>query len=65
MKRTRRWFNQACLGVATAVAISACGGGSGGDSTISVGSKDFTEQLILGKCTPSCWKKTALMSNAS
>jgi osmoprotectant transport system substrate-binding protein len=49
MKRTRRWFNQACLGVATAVAISACGGGSGGDSTISVGSKDFTEQLILGE----------------
>ena len=51
MKRTRRWFNQACLGVATAVAIAACGGGGGGggDSTISVGSKDFTEQLILGE----------------
>jgi len=49
MKRTRRWFNQACLGVATAVAIAACGGGSGIDSTVSVGSKDFTEQLILGE----------------
>jgi osmoprotectant transport system substrate-binding protein len=31
----------------TAVAIAACGGG-GGD-TVSVGSKDFTEQLILGE----------------
>jgi osmoprotectant transport system substrate-binding protein len=49
IKRTRRWFNQACLGVATAAAIAACGGGGGGDSTISVGSKDFTEQLILGE----------------
>jgi osmoprotectant transport system substrate-binding protein len=35
--------------VATAAAIAACGGGGGGDSTISVGSKDFTEQLILGE----------------
>ena len=49
MKRTRRWFNQACLGVATAVAIAACGGGGSSDGTISVGSKDFTEQLILGE----------------
>ena len=46
MKRTRRWFNQACLGVA--IAVAACGSGSG-DSTVSVGSKDFTEQLILGE----------------
>jgi osmoprotectant transport system substrate-binding protein len=49
MKRSRRWFNQACLGVATAVAIAACGGSGGSDNTISVGSKDFTEQLILGE----------------
>lgn len=49
MKRTRRWFNQACLGVATAVAIAACGGSGGGNNTVSVGSKDFTEQLILGE----------------
>jgi osmoprotectant transport system substrate-binding protein len=48
MKRSRRWFNQACLGVATALAIAACGG-NGGDNTINVGSKDFTEQLILGE----------------
>jgi len=31
------------------MAIAACGGGGSGDSTISVGSKDFTEQLILGE----------------
>ncbi len=50
MKLTRRWFNRACLGVATAVAIAACGSGDGdGDGTVSVGSKDFTEQLILGE----------------
>jgi osmoprotectant transport system substrate-binding protein len=49
MKRSRRWFNQACLGVATAVAIAACGGSGGSDNPISVGSKDFTEQLILGE----------------
>jgi osmoprotectant transport system substrate-binding protein len=48
MKRSRRWFNQAWLGAATAIAIAACGGGSG-DDTVSVGSKDFTEQLILGE----------------
>jgi osmoprotectant transport system substrate-binding protein len=48
MKRSRRWFNQACLGVATALAIAACGG-NGGDNTINIGSKDFTEQLILGE----------------
>ncbi|MBE9141394.1 quaternary ammonium transporter [Nodosilinea sp. LEGE 07088] len=54
MKLSRRWFNQACLGVAAAVATVACGGGSGGggDSSsnlVSVGSKDFTEQLIIGE----------------
>ncbi|MGF1571371.1 MAG: glycine betaine ABC transporter substrate-binding protein [Nodosilinea sp.] len=48
MKRSRRWFNQACLGIAAALAVVACGGGSG-DETVRVGSKDFTEQLILGE----------------
>ena len=48
MTLSRRWFNQACLGVAVALAAAACGGGSGAD-TISVGSKDFTEQLIIGE----------------
>jgi osmoprotectant transport system substrate-binding protein len=49
MKLSRRWFNQACLGVATALVAAACGGGGGSDSTVSVGSKDFTEQLIIGE----------------
>jgi osmoprotectant transport system substrate-binding protein len=48
MKRSRRWFNQACLAVAAAVTVAACGGGGDGN-TVSVGSKDFTEQLILGE----------------
>jgi osmoprotectant transport system substrate-binding protein len=48
MTLSRRWFNQACLGVAVALTAAACGGGSGED-TVSVGSKDFTEQLIIGE----------------
>ncbi|WOD38512.1 glycine betaine ABC transporter substrate-binding protein [Nodosilinea sp. E11] len=48
MAISRRWFNQACLGVAAALLAAACGGGSG-DDVISVGSKDFTEQLIIGE----------------
>ncbi len=48
MTLSRRWFNQACLGVAVALIAAACGGGSGED-TVSVGSKDFTEQLIIGE----------------
>ncbi|MBD2113231.1 MULTISPECIES: glycine betaine ABC transporter substrate-binding protein [Cyanophyceae] len=51
MTLTRRWFSQACLGVATALVAVACGGGgdSGGGDVVSVGSKDFTEQLIIGE----------------
>ncbi|MGG6241324.1 glycine betaine ABC transporter substrate-binding protein [Nodosilinea sp. AN01ver1] len=51
MTFSRRWFNQACLGVATALVAVACagGGGGGGDDVVSVGSKDFTEQLIIGE----------------
>lgn len=48
MAWSRRWFNRACLGIATAVAVAACGGGNSSD-VISVGSKDFTEQLIIGE----------------
>ncbi|WP_017300451.1 glycine betaine ABC transporter substrate-binding protein [Nodosilinea nodulosa] len=48
MKLSRRWFNQACLGVATALVAAACGGG-GSSNVVSVGSKDFTEQLIIGE----------------
>ncbi|MBD1916570.1 MULTISPECIES: glycine betaine ABC transporter substrate-binding protein [Cyanophyceae] len=49
MTLTRRWFSQACLGVATALVTAACGGGGGGGDVVSVGSKDFTEQLIIGE----------------
>lgn len=50
MTLTRRWFSQACLGVATALVAAACGGGGGGGGdVVSVGSKDFTEQLIIGE----------------
>ncbi|HEY9737488.1 MAG TPA: glycine betaine ABC transporter substrate-binding protein [Trichocoleus sp.] len=55
MQRSRRWFTQVLLGTGTAVAIAACGGSGGGagggDSSgpISVGSKDFTEALIIGE----------------
>ncbi|MBW4462739.1 MAG: quaternary ammonium transporter [Nodosilinea sp. WJT8-NPBG4] len=48
MTLTRRWFSQACLGVATALVAVACGGG-GDSEVVSVGSKDFTEQLIIGE----------------
>jgi osmoprotectant transport system substrate-binding protein len=48
MKRSRRWFTQVVLGAGAAVAIAACGSG-GGDDLIRVGSKDFTEQLIIGE----------------
>lgn len=49
MKLSRRWFNQVCLGAAAALVAAACGGGGGGDDVVSVGSKDFTEQLIIGE----------------
>ncbi|MBD2258645.1 glycine betaine ABC transporter substrate-binding protein [Pseudanabaena sp. FACHB-2040] len=48
MKRSRRWFTQVVLGAGAAVAIAACGGGSS-EEVVSVGSKDFTEQLIIGE----------------
>ncbi|MEB3289695.1 MAG: glycine betaine ABC transporter substrate-binding protein [Leptolyngbya sp.] len=52
MTRSRQWFNRACLGVAAALTVAACGGGGNGggsQNTVSVGSKDFTEQLIIGE----------------
>jgi osmoprotectant transport system substrate-binding protein len=49
MKRLRRWFYPVILFVcATSLAVACAGGTSGGD-VIRVGSKDFTEQLILGE----------------
>lgn len=49
MKQTRRRFTQMLVGLGAAGAIAACGGGGGGGDTISVGSKDFTEALIIGE----------------
>jgi osmoprotectant transport system substrate-binding protein len=50
MKLSRRWFTQVFLGAAAALAVAACGGGGGGNEPVmSVGSKDFTEQLIIGE----------------
>jgi osmoprotectant transport system substrate-binding protein len=48
MALSRRWFNQACLGAIAALVAVGCGGG-GGDDVVNVGSKDFTEQLIIGE----------------
>lgn len=48
MGRSRRWFNHTALGLAVAIAAAACSGSSS-SNTISVGSKDFTEQLIIGE----------------
>lgn len=52
MKSVRRWLVLLCLTLFTAVSAIACSGGnpnSGAGSTIRVGSKDFTEQFILGE----------------
>ena len=49
MQRSRRWFNHAALSLAVAIAAAACSGGGSDGNTISVGSKDFTEQLIIGE----------------
>ncbi|MEL6384311.1 MAG: glycine betaine ABC transporter substrate-binding protein, partial [Cyanobacteria bacterium J06626_18] len=54
MNRLRRWWSPVVLFLFSAVAIVACAGGNGtvSDSdtaAIRVGSKDFTEQLILGE----------------
>lgn len=59
MKRLRRWFGLVALFLCSVFAIVACAGsgGSNGDAVsgdagsevIRIGSKDFTEQLILGE----------------
>lgn len=50
MKTTRRWLSFVALFMCAALTAIACAGstGSGGD-VIRIGSKDFTEQLILGE----------------
>ena len=49
MKRLRRWLSPVALFVCAAFTAVACAGGTGGGDVIRVGSKDFTEQLILGE----------------
>ena len=49
MKSLRRWLSPVALFLCTLFATVACAGSTGGDDVIRVGSKDFTEQLILGE----------------
>ncbi|MGF1522726.1 MAG: glycine betaine ABC transporter substrate-binding protein [Leptolyngbyaceae cyanobacterium] len=53
MNRWRRWWSPVALCLFSAIALVACTGGNIGESSdtaaIRVGSKDFTEQLILGE----------------
>ncbi|MEM0982095.1 MAG: glycine betaine ABC transporter substrate-binding protein [Cyanobacteria bacterium P01_H01_bin.58] len=49
MMRLRRWLTQFLLMVLTLSLVIACADGGSGGNTIRVGSKDFTEQLILGE----------------
>jgi len=48
MTVTRRTALAALAALASSAALTACGGGSAGPS-VAVGSKDFTEELILGE----------------
>lgn len=47
--RLRRWLTQFLLMIFTLSLVIACAGGGSNGNTIRVGSKDFTEQLILGE----------------
>ncbi|WP_008314001.1 glycine betaine ABC transporter substrate-binding protein [Leptolyngbya sp. PCC 6406] len=49
MKLLRRWLTYALATLLMAIAVVACTGGGGSGTTITVGSKDFTEQLVLGE----------------
>ncbi|MEM9121471.1 MAG: glycine betaine ABC transporter substrate-binding protein [Cyanobacteria bacterium P01_F01_bin.56] len=49
MKILRRWLSPITLFVCAALLAVACAGSSGGGDVIRIGSKDFTEQLILGE----------------
>ncbi|MEO1207957.1 MAG: glycine betaine ABC transporter substrate-binding protein [Cyanobacteria bacterium J06638_20] len=49
MMRLRRWLTQFLLMIFTLSLVIACAGGGSNGNTIRVGSKDFTEQLILGE----------------
>lgn len=49
MRILRRWLSPLALFVCAALVAVACNSSSGGGDVIRVGSKDFTEQLILGE----------------
>jgi osmoprotectant transport system substrate-binding protein len=49
MKRLRRWLSPVALFLCAALVTVACAGGTESGNVIRVGSKDFTEQLILGE----------------
>lgn len=49
MKSLRRWLSPIALFLCATFATVACAGNGGGSDVIRVGSKDFTEQLILGE----------------
>jgi osmoprotectant transport system substrate-binding protein len=49
MKIWRRWLSPVALFVCAALVTVACAGNNGGNDVLRVGSKDFTEQLILGE----------------
>ena len=49
MKLLRRWLISIALFLCSAIAIAACTGNVNDSNVIKIGSKDFTEQLILGE----------------
>jgi osmoprotectant transport system substrate-binding protein len=49
MTVTRRTALAAVAALASSAALGACGGGAGAGPSVAVGSKDFTEELILGE----------------
>ncbi|RZM74451.1 glycine betaine ABC transporter substrate-binding protein [Leptolyngbya iicbica] len=49
MRIWRRWLSPVALFVCAVFVTVACAGNNGGSDVIRVGSKDFTEQLILGE----------------
>ncbi|REK76037.1 glycine betaine ABC transporter substrate-binding protein [Paenibacillus paeoniae] len=44
-----KWMTLATLIISTALLLSACSGGGSGKAVVKVGSKNFTESLILGE----------------
>ena len=49
MKRIKSWLQGLGLATLVALMVVACGGEQSADRPLSIGSKDFTEQFILGQ----------------